>query len=65
MINVTPTRATGWATVGSIPMSTSHAETFSDTVAAPNAEDSIVATVTPICTAARNWVGSETSFSRS
>ena len=65
MINVTPTSATGSATVGSIPISTSHAPTFSETVAAPNADDNIVATVTPICTAARNWVGLETSFSSS
>ena len=63
MISVTPTRATGSATVASTPRPTSQAETFSETVAAPNADDSIVATVTPICTAARNCVGSDTSFS--
>ncbi len=61
MISVMPTRANGVATPGAMPRSTSHAATSPEIVAAPTADDSIVATVTPICTDARNLFGSDTS----
>ena len=61
MIRVMPTSASGPATPGAIPRSTNQADTSPAIVAAPTADDSMVATVTPICTDARKRFGSETS----
>ena len=58
--SVVPTSAMVSDSPADIPSPRSHPDTRSATVAAPNAEDNIVANVTPICTAARNWLGSDT-----
>ena len=61
MTSVTPTSAITPAAPSDMPRVTRYAATRSDTVAAPSAEESRVATVTPICTEARNRFGSDTS----
>ncbi len=63
MTSVVPTSPMVPAAPSAIPRRSSQPATRAEMVAAPNADESMVATVTPICTAARKRLGSETSRS--